>query len=252
MIKVPWTEKPPLGVDLDWDNDLNRDLIGEWPFNDRAGGTAKNLADPTGDTNGVWNISGDHWRWDVANFNNSNYIEIAASILASAIGTWSISLRFSLDVYAEDDILISGNKPGSNAGDWQFNLRGDHGIRLFYNNGIFFDTPANSISTITWHDLVATQDGDDAIIYIDGVRIVSDPRSGVIGGNGQNVRIGIQSTGAGALDGQIDYVSMWSRALSEAEVKAMSRNPWQRYQPQIIPFVAAVVPDVFVPQVIMI
>jgi len=81
-------------------------------------------------------------------------------------------------------------------------------------------TAGGSVSANQWHHLVVTYDGSTVYGFIDGVRVWSTNGSGTPCTNYQPLLLG---QGTGKLDGTIDNVRIYDRALSESEVKQLYR-----------------------------
>lgn len=76
----------------------------------------------------------------------------------------------------------------------------------------------NVLVTGTWYHLAFTYDGSTVRAYRDGVQVDSASLSGVMNGGGPAVRIGTQAEAGNTMDGIVDEVGIWSRALTGAEM----------------------------------
>jgi hypothetical protein len=82
-----------------------------------------------------------------------------------------------------------------------------------------------------WHHIVGTFDGTTAKLYVDGNLTGSAPLTGIVQPNGGSELVvgSDQATGGGnwgpPWEGQIDELTIWSVALTAAEVQAMYQNP---------------------------
>ncbi len=74
----------------------------------------------------------------------------------------------------------------------------------------------------TWHHVVGTFDGVDLKVYVDGVLEDTKTPHHLIGVCDNNLRIG--NDGRSTFQADIDEVSLYSRALSAAEINATMRN----------------------------
>lgn len=78
--------------------------------------------------------------------------------------------------------------------------------------------PVDSLDPKEWHDLIATYDGSNVTLYVDGIAAARAPASGTLRqGNTEPVMIGRRG-----FKGRIDHAALWSRALSDAEIVALS------------------------------
>ncbi|MCH8330166.1 MAG: T9SS type A sorting domain-containing protein [Bacteroidetes bacterium] len=99
-------------------------------------------------------------------------------------------------------------------------------IAFVYGNGSSFPEVFSTTNVLdnSWHFIVGTLDGITLKIYIDGSLEGSLPYTGTPAGNTRDVNIGA-SWGGGLFtrffDGLIDEVTLYDRALSDAEILAI-------------------------------
>jgi len=84
------------------------------------------------------------------------------------------------------------------------------------------DTPAGVISTGTWYHIVGTWDGANLKVYVDGSLVKTAPQTRNSVQN-YNTYIGSNVFGVDLrwMDGIIDEVRIYNRALSQAEIKRL-------------------------------
>ncbi|MHC4756735.1 MAG: LamG domain-containing protein [Planctomycetota bacterium] len=104
------------------------------------------------------------------------------------------------------------------------------GIATFYldggeadDDGFVGNTPLNIDQ---WYHIAATWDGVSVRIYVDGVvdNDPSDSRGDAIGTDTRPFYLGGRS-GTDLLDGTLDDIRLYNRALSEAEIKSLAARP---------------------------
>jgi sucrose-6-phosphate hydrolase SacC (GH32 family) len=76
--------------------------------------------------------------------------------------------------------------------------------------------PADSLAPGRWHDIVARYDGRQAALFVNGVNLVRAPATGALRQNALPVLIGK------AVRGDVDHAALWNRALTDAEITALS------------------------------
>lgn len=85
-----------------------------------------------------------------------------------------------------------------------------------------------TLNTGTWYHIVTTYDGTTSTIYLNGTSVASSAQSGSGTGTTTNrffIMESTQSPGAGVmLNGLVDEVGVWNRALSANEVLNLYRN----------------------------
>lgn len=84
-----------------------------------------------------------------------------------------------------------------------------------------------SIPTGAWHHLVVRRDGSAFDLFYDGALVASGSTASPIGSTTQPLLIGKRNPFDGrdfSVDGRIDEVALWTRALTNAEVAALYNN----------------------------
>jgi len=90
-------------------------------------------------------------------------------------------------------------------------------------NANAIDSPSN-VNDGQWHFVYQVVDGTKIYLYIDGVLVNSQTLSGIKSGIQNNVIIGERLTSGTNLDGIIDEVRIYNRALSAEEVRTLYLN----------------------------
>lgn len=113
---------------------------------------------------------------------------------------------FSGSIY---DYFLRAFTPNSNIG-WFVTINGT--LRVLQSN--------SHASANNWHHVVATYDGSYLRLYIDGYfRAISPLHSGTITKSGEDLRFGEhEHLASQKLDGNMDEVNMWNRALTDGSV----------------------------------
>jgi len=86
---------------------------------------------------------------------------------------------------------------------------------------------AVSIPTGTWHHVVVRRDGSAFDLFYDGALVASGSTASPIGSTTLPLLIGMRNALDGrdfSVDGRIDEVALWTRALTNAEVAALYNN----------------------------
>jgi hypothetical protein len=153
---------------------------------------------------------------DAGVFDGSNWLNASVSGTPSTVSCWVKSSNF--DGYKN---IVALRDNGGNIG---FLIQGQSGNNFrFYSNG--GNISSNSIvADNNWHNIVVTVSNGSINIYVDGSLDVSG--SGDSGGI-ITTKLGLGSYEDGLYDllnGQIDAVGIWNRALSEAEVAELYNN----------------------------
>ena len=178
-----------------------------------------------------------------------DYIEFASSpqldITGNAV-TIACGIRFSTS--QSNKVLVA--KWG---GTTQYLLYIDNAaadkIRLNVNAG---GSTANITSTNTYndgviHNIVASYDGANLNLYIDGQQVASAvAKTGNLASTAELLRLGLYSSSGGDYTGEMNYAYIWNRGLSQFEAAWLNEDPYAFVRPDrdmwfLSPSVATVV-----------
>ncbi|MBI2024268.1 LamG domain-containing protein, partial [Candidatus Giovannonibacteria bacterium] len=230
-------------------------LVAHWKFDEGSGTTA---LDSSGNNNTGTLTNGPLWTTGkiggALNFDGVNdYVRVndpgAGSVL-DLPGNFTISAWAKFDAFPDVSpgkyprIVQKGFAAGD-SGTWSLAIdtggTPDNVVSLAVNGNGFFARGGTSLSINTWYHIVATKNGATATIFINGVQdgSVGTFPSGNIDSNNAAMDFG-KSTGNsdGAMDGLIDDVRIYNRALSAQEISdiynagsATTQTPSQTYPP---------------------
>ncbi|MEP4078165.1 PQQ-dependent sugar dehydrogenase [Haloferula sp.] len=106
------------------------------------------------------------------------------------------------------------------------------------NGGTTTLASANGVLTLNdWNHLAVTYDGANMVIYVNGSQVATGAKTGTISGSGGAlIGLGNQPTGAGdrGLDGLLDDVCIFSRALSAGEISDLANPTIPANSPPVI------------------
>jgi len=236
-------------VFIDW----NRTLVGWWSF-DSTNGTTLVYDNSTYANNGTMNgdpqITEGYFGKGLDFDGDGDYIQIDDTSVG-AMGTQDFSISFwirhsVLPVGWYDTIISPGN--GDSAPKWEENwVVGKHGDsepqskqnNMFFSigkgtdNGYYTTTSSTKINDSNWHHIVAVADRDGmARLYIDGEFESSTDISGTVAGltSTSGISIGRNNGGSFYLNGTLDEIHIYKRALTAAEVNASFDASRVQYQ----------------------
>jgi hypothetical protein len=199
--------EPPTGMTAWWPGDGNAaDIFRTW------GGTL--VGDTTygsGEVDQAFSFDGTGDYVEISNANAGNFggdpFSVDFWMYANSMG--------STDTY-----LIGKSHPDGGQG-WDIRL-GDGTIKVSGVNGWSFNiVSAAIVTTGTWHHVAMTATGADVILYIDGAEAGSSGRSTITTASNP-LRFGFTTNYGGvALNGLIDEVEIFDRALSADDVLAI-------------------------------
>ncbi|MEX2186008.1 MAG: Ig-like domain-containing protein [Pirellulales bacterium] len=127
----------------------------------------------------------------------------------------------NFDTTSDEQVLIEKLDGDGDLG-WTFTKLDNNALRFTGFN--VADTPALTIPTNHWHQFLVRKNGLQFDIYFNGVLIRSTAADEDFSGASRPLLIGKRNDGDGrnfAVDGRIDEVAIWNRALSDAEIAAL-------------------------------
>src|SRR5690606_5636915 len=120
---------------------------------------------------------------------------------------------------ATTGMLMTGNKAGSNAGDWQIRITNTT-LDFFYDNATTLSV-ASAVVPGTWMTLIVRLSAGGAEVFRDGVLKGSNATAGNVGGNEQAIRVGLQTNGGEPYKFLLSAVGITNTAVTADEQAAI-------------------------------
>ncbi len=222
---------------------LDSGLAGYWKLDDGSGTSATD-ASTNGNTGTLTN--GPTWTTgqigSAVNFDGTNdYVNAGSPAVLDDMGPITVSGWINADTMGSTRII---NKSGAGfTSGWIFRLCNSDGANCpSTGNTLNFAAgfsglagrwyaPANSINTGQWIFVVVSYDrsslSNDPVFYINGVKVTTTeaatPSGTYLSDASASLHIGADSDGSSGLDGKIDEVRIYNRALSADEVAELYR-----------------------------
>ncbi len=250
------TTEPELGVGLrrgHWSTD---GMVGHWAFNERGGVRVYDLAN---DSNGTLvNMGTQPWvageDGSALDFPGANgYVDLGDSAILDGATAFTILARCKFASLGADEAIVRKWDAGNQA--FLFGLAGaPDELRIGANQqdqseSMVRDSTNANLITGVWYDLAGVWRGSNSVsLYRNGIDLTksldaSTPSS--VANVGERLAVGARYNGGSPdkfLDGRIQYVSIYNRDLSAAEVVGIAQNSNIIYEPIWQPdYVAAVV-----------
>ena len=216
-------------------------LVGYWPMDENGETIAYDNANSNNGTlynSPTWQASSNCVSGSCLNFDgNDDYISLPAFSNPSSVTDYSISFWFYLNAHNSAgrtyfyDFRGNGSVVDSTAPIFLIDNSGGLGILDAY-TGIELKSSAVSVLT-QWHHIVVTRTSGTTNIYLDGI-LVKSGNAGTGGNLGVEKRLGnyaAQNTPGGNywMNGLIDEVRVYNRALSEQEINNRYQAGYTRY-----------------------
>ncbi len=206
-------------------------LIGWWKLDETSGLTAEDSSD-FGNDGTLPEMTGDEWTNGIVggalDFDGTNdYVSVPNSSSLQITSALTMAGWIKAEGWGSGtDVDIIARKGEDNPNNYQLSIA--DGLATLYlddgdGSGFRGDTLLN---TGQWYHIAATWDGTTVRIYVDGV-LDNDPpdsRGGPIDTDTRAFYIGGRS-GTDLLDGILDDVRLYNRALSEAEIQNLVTRP---------------------------
>ncbi len=222
--------KPTRGLRLNKSHTLTRGLVGYWLMNE---GTGIKVFDLSGNRN-TGSIAYD-FSWSVGKFGsalkgggvnayvscgNSDILDITDKL---SISSWvNITDNTTRQNIVEREVYVSDGDQGG----YLLRYRGDTSpkkFRFVTRNNAQSTVQYNYSGTDEWIHIVVVYDGTDSVIYANGVE---EGRAASVGIRSAPSRVLYISNYTFTLNGLVDNVMIWNRALSASEVALLYRKPF--------------------------
>ncbi|HLP50638.1 MAG TPA: immunoglobulin domain-containing protein [Chitinophagales bacterium] len=148
-----------------------------------------------------------------------SYLTIGSNpAIASFTNQITIACWFKSNVIAGSQRLIDKNSSNNFLMDlYQSRLR------VIILGNAYHTTPV--LNSSTWYHAVCTYDGATVKIYINGALVLSTAATGNIANNTAPLRFGADQSGANTLNGFMDEIRIYNRALTESEIGLVAQLP---------------------------
>ena len=230
----PWnSNKPPLGARLNPSHPLAKGLVGCWLMNEGGGGKLFDLSgkNNTGTiTNALWTSGkfGSCLSFD----GNDDYAQITDNAtLRFGTGDFAVSAWFNyagVDSSGYSNIISKGR-----TGDAEWFMDVFTNFVRFYagNTMVVGSSGATSVSTNTWYNVIATRNGSNGYIYLNGLLKATDTSSSVDLSTTKNIKIGVNTEVTDRdFNGKIDDVKIYNYALTPSQIKQLYTEPYCMFQ----------------------
>ncbi|MGD8787712.1 MAG: LamG domain-containing protein [Phycisphaerales bacterium] len=229
---LSWQVKPPLGRQINFSQPLSKGLVGCWLMNEGSGSTVNDLSG-----------NGNHVDWvgtpiyvpgkfgpacDFPSTGNSEYLTKAPSV------GWGDGSEGTIVIYFKIDSAVNYGSPFCTKvgvddviNIWLYStpyIRIDH----FNTEGSdWADFSWAGITTDTWYHFVYRWANDLAEIYINGALAASESSFSGTPRISSTIYIGSNRGDASrGLDGQIDHLLAFNRAVTTSEIIQLYREPF--------------------------
>jgi hypothetical protein len=212
-------------------NTFSSDLVGWWSFDEGSGNTAK---DHSGNGNdgiiygGAWTNGIAKYALSLDGYNDYVIVPDSPSLDITQEITLSAWVIFDTIVTDEPPFIVYKRGDGDNA-DEKYKL----GVDDYGTGKVQFKINKDAVEggnllLSRWYHIVGTFDGNVKKIFLDGVEVIDEAQVATIQTSNRPLFIGVDQDLEGRnqfLDGVIDEVRIYSRALTDDEVEYLYNNP---------------------------
>ena len=142
--------------------------------------------------------------------------------LASGDFTIQIWVKLSTALYTEQVFVEKFS--GSQGPGWTLLKMWNNELEFYANPTTVVMSGATNITVGVWHHIAARRAGTKFDVIYDGVVTASGDSDAAVPVTGQPLLVGRRNSGASGVDGTVDDLAIWSRALSDAEIGALVRG----------------------------
>ena len=225
------------GTQLNRTHPLARGLVGCWLMNEGCGNQIfdlsgnKNTGTFSGNTSWTAGQHGYCLSFDGVN----DWVDISDDRLP-AFGTNDFSVVFLAKHPRDDshrDVLSKGS---TGAGEISFYKHAEETFMVYGDNrSISVYWGDDSWPDNLWTHFAAVRSGIVLTLYQNGIKGRSDTSAGANINTDNDWRIGASGSGSGDYAGQVEYVMIYNRALSAAEIALLYCEPFCMFEPTISP-----------------
>ena len=204
-------------------------LVGYWPFEE---GSGTSTADKSGNGNNgtLTNMDGSDWDsstkadLDFTNgysldFDGSDdYITVANDATLRLAGDLTIGAWVQFDDSSKSNAIVAFGNP-NNADEYWFSLN-SNSVKLQTNNVDYWQY-AFTPSTSTWYHMLWKRSGSTNSLYIDGDEKATATYSTGFTDTSVALEIGGTASSGNDIDGRMDDVRIYNRALSDWEIQQL-------------------------------
>ena len=229
------SDRPGLGDVINWSHSDSRDLIGAWVFVSNGGTTITDYAEQAPDGN-FSNIDETSWTLDepgeVLDFTLSNdFVDLGSSVYGHILGNaTTVIAKIFVDAVDANGWIVFGTQNGAGGSVfWQVENNTSVWIMGVKLSGM---VDINGLGEWLVNAYVST--GTGLLFYQNGILEGSNASTGtaLVAGD-KNWAIGdwIGSPGTSwALDGRVEYLYFYNRALSAQEIADIYENPYAMFK----------------------
>ncbi len=223
----------------------NRSVLGENDTFVRDLSKNGNNVTPAGGNNITWTPNGKYnGAYKFSNSGCISYMNSSSSTFGIngtniTISAWfkAYNLYNSTGGIVKSNFII-GKDSGGSSRTFQFNLYNGQPNVNFFSNSTDLKTAwgvAGDKRDGNWHSMIATYDGNNIVVYVDGVGVTTSWIGRTLAGTTQPILIGAYRTTSGSTEcegffnGTIDDIMIWNRSFSYGEAQLLYKSQQTRY-----------------------
>lgn len=197
---------------------LSAECSGQWEFNEGSGSTPADRCQSHSGSFLPNSVTGPSWTTSGTNHTSAiNFDGIDDSVRVNNIPPYKPSIGFTIEAFvrpdalSDHDIFFSGGLPyvSRYGSRFYFSWRDAANIQRAIGQ------PIGSISTNQWYHVIATHNGKNARLYVDGLLVATSSATSLSATVPTTYYIGRHTSGSYYFDGLIDAVHIYNEPLPQ-------------------------------------
>lgn len=199
---------------------LTDNLVSYWKLDESSGNAADSVGSNTGTNNGTVTYSTGKINNGAVFNGSSQYFTVGTSLLSNYTAL-TVAGWVKLDV--NNTYMRFVSKTDSSTYNQMIRLTNTGKLVAHVHTTTETTiTGSTTLSTGTWYHFAYTYDGSNINLYLNGSTDATQvSKTGTLPTKAQTVNIGRESAGSEYIDGMLDEIGIWSRALSGAEISEL-------------------------------
>jgi hypothetical protein len=203
-------------------------LLGYWPFNGNANDTSGNGNDLSLSGGATFSAGGQFGQALSLDGVEGSYVQATSNNTAFDFGSGDFTVQVWANFRQSPGVDVLAEKFTSETGPgWSLYTAGSNDVQFYADGQVILDDPSANITPGAWNDFTVERSGSTFHLFIDGTDVADGNYSAALQGTSNPLLIGARNAEDGrnfTVDGLMDDVGIWGRALSASEIAQSWNN----------------------------